>query len=89
MSEPGRVAQAVAEGVGVRSGSLVASAEAARLFEVRVRLVDSKFRIDDGNARAVAETCRHLDGVPLAIELAAACSRRDRSQRGCLIGLDC
>jgi len=55
-----------------RSGSMVASAEAARLFEVRARQVDSEFRIGDGNARAVAEICRHLDGVPLAIELAAA-----------------
>ena len=55
-----------------RSGSMVASAEAARLFEVRARQVDVDFRIDDGNARAVAEICRHLDGVPLAIELAAA-----------------
>ncbi|MEX1077747.1 MAG: LuxR C-terminal-related transcriptional regulator [Homoserinimonas sp.] len=55
-----------------RSSSAVASAEAARLFEVRARLVDSEFRIGDGNARAVAEICRSLDGVPLAIELAAA-----------------
>jgi len=59
-------------GPDARSWSLVASAEAARLFEVRARQVDSEFRIDDGNARAVAEICRHLDGVPLAIELAAA-----------------
>jgi predicted ATPase len=72
VSEPGRVAPAVAGAVGVRSGSLVASVEAAWLFEVRARLVDSEFRVDDGNARALAETCRHLDGVPLAIELAAA-----------------
>jgi len=54
------------------TGAAVASAEAARLFEVRARQVDVDFRIDDGNARAVAEVCRRLDGVPLAIELAAA-----------------
>ncbi|TFD68814.1 hypothetical protein [Cryobacterium ruanii] len=35
VSEPNRVAPAVAEAVGVRSGSLVASAEAARLFEMQ------------------------------------------------------
>ncbi len=54
------------------SASTVASAEAARLFEVRARQVSGDFRIGDDNASAVAEICRRLDGVPLAIELAAA-----------------
>ena len=47
-------------------------ADAARLFEVRARQVATDFRIDAGNASAVAEICRRLDGIPLAIELAAA-----------------
>jgi predicted ATPase/DNA-binding CsgD family transcriptional regulator len=54
------------------STSTVAAADAARLFEVRARHVAADFRIGDDNASAVAEICRHLDGIPLAIELAAA-----------------
>ncbi len=55
-----------------RSASTVAVAAAARLFEVRARQVTADFRIRDDNAMAVAEICRRLDGIPLAIELAAA-----------------
>ena len=54
------------------SASAVAAADAARLFEVRARQVATDFRIGDDNASSVAEICRHLDGIPLAIELAAA-----------------
>ncbi|MBW3657038.1 MAG: LuxR C-terminal-related transcriptional regulator [Actinobacteria bacterium] len=54
------------------SASTVAAAEAARLFEVRARQVAADFRIGNGNAAAVAHICRRLDGIPLAIELAAA-----------------
>src|SRR5919198_1173157 len=39
---------------------------------VRARQVAADFRIGDDNASAVAEICRRLDGIPLAIELAAA-----------------
>ncbi len=55
-----------------RSVGSVAAADAARLFEVRARQVHTEFRIDDDTALAVAEICRRLDGIPLAIELAAA-----------------
>jgi predicted ATPase/DNA-binding CsgD family transcriptional regulator len=54
------------------SASTVAAADAARLFEVRARQVAADFRIGDDNASEVAEICRRLDGIPLAIELAAA-----------------
>jgi predicted ATPase/DNA-binding CsgD family transcriptional regulator len=54
------------------SASAVAAADAARLFEMRARQVAADFRIRDDNASAVAEICRRLDGIPLAIELAAA-----------------
>jgi predicted ATPase/DNA-binding CsgD family transcriptional regulator/tetratricopeptide (TPR) repeat protein len=50
----------------------VGAAAAVRLFEQRARQVQTGFRLDDGNAAAVAEICRRLDGIPLAIELAAA-----------------
>src|SRR5262245_8622256 len=45
---------------------------AMALFEERAREVRPEFRIDDRNREAVAELCRRLDALPLAIELAAA-----------------
>ena len=50
----------------------IAESEAARLFLARASAVRPGFALDQGNAAAVAEICRTLDGVPLAIELAAA-----------------
>jgi len=50
----------------------VRDSSAARLFEERARAVQPGFAIDAGNAAAVAEICRRLDGIPLALELAAA-----------------
>ena len=47
----------------------VASVE---LFEVRARAHDPAFDLDEENVAAVAEICRRVDGLPLAIELAAA-----------------
>jgi predicted ATPase/DNA-binding CsgD family transcriptional regulator len=46
--------------------------EAVRLFIERSRQVDPEFAVDNANAPAVAEICHRLDGLPLAIELAAA-----------------
>ncbi len=55
-----------------RVPSLSLADEAVELFTDRARLVRQDFGITDGNAAAVSEICRRLDGMPLAIELAAA-----------------
>jgi predicted ATPase/DNA-binding SARP family transcriptional activator len=47
-------------------------AEAVRFFERRAAAVRPDFRITDGNVAAVAGICIRLDGLPLALELAAA-----------------
>ena len=63
LGTPGRSGVAVAD--LPRYGSV-------RLFLDRARAVQPDFRFDATNAGAVAEICRRLDGLPLAIELAAA-----------------
>ncbi len=45
---------------------------AAALFLARASAIDSRFSVDDDGARAITEICRRLDGIPLAIELAAS-----------------
>lgn len=59
-----------------RSQAITADAlaqyEAVRLFAERAHAVQPAFRVTDQNAPPIAEICRHLDGIPLAIELAAA-----------------
>ena len=46
--------------------------ESVRLFVERARAVQPEFRVTAANAPAVAAICRQLDGIPLALELAAA-----------------
>jgi predicted ATPase/DNA-binding winged helix-turn-helix (wHTH) protein len=48
------------------------SCEAVRLFVERARLAAAKFALDAATAPTVSEICHRLDGIPLAIELAAA-----------------
>jgi len=53
----------------------IGDAPAVRLFVDRAHAADSRFDLTDENAQDIARICDALDGVPLAIELAAACIR--------------
>ena len=50
----------------------VAASEAGSLFVTRARAVSPGFTLDAGNAAAITQICSRLDGMPLALELAAA-----------------
>jgi non-specific serine/threonine protein kinase len=58
----------LAQGPNVKS---VGQIEAVQLFLDRARSAQPSFVLDEHNAQAVAEVCVRLDGIPLAIELAA------------------
>ncbi|WUH97840.1 winged helix-turn-helix domain-containing protein [Spirillospora sp. NBC_00431] len=47
------------------------AASAVRLFAARAEAASRGFRLDDATAGPVGELCRRLDGIPLALELAA------------------
>jgi len=50
-------------------------ADAVRLFTTRAQAVDPSFELDESSAAEIALVCGRLDGLPLAIELAAARSK--------------
>jgi non-specific serine/threonine protein kinase len=54
------------------SAETLAASEAVQLFLERARAASPGFRLAAKNAPAVATICRRLDGIPLALELAAA-----------------
>jgi predicted ATPase/DNA-binding CsgD family transcriptional regulator/Tfp pilus assembly protein PilF len=57
---------------GTPSSEGLEAYESVRLFVERARGRDPSFSLGTNNAPAVAEICRRLEGIPLAIELAAA-----------------
>jgi non-specific serine/threonine protein kinase len=50
----------------------ISRSEAVRLFVARAQAALPSFRLTEENAAAVARLCQRLDGIPLAVELAAA-----------------
>jgi predicted ATPase/DNA-binding CsgD family transcriptional regulator len=62
----------VAEAVSVQS---LVDSEAGLLFVKRAQLTWPQFEVKENNAPAIAQICTRLDGLPLAIELAAARSK--------------
>ena len=74
---PGEAILPIASLMTPEAGSTVApsdlaTVDACRLFVERARAVQPTFDLTEQNARSVAQLCRRLDGIPLAIELAAA-----------------
>ncbi len=55
-----------------KGATLAASSAAITLFTDRARAVDHRFELTEESAPIIGEICRRLDGIPLAIELAAA-----------------
>src|SRR5215470_12609820 len=54
------------------SPEMLVQQAAVRLFVLRTQAIQPAFHVTPANVRAIAEICVHLDGLPLAIELAAA-----------------
>ena len=57
---------------GETNPTTVSQAEAVKLFVQRAAAIQSGFEMTSQNAAAVVQICRQLDGIPLALELAAA-----------------
>lgn len=62
----------VTQDVSGEFANLAMSFESVRLFVERAFASNSAFQLNNANVNAVIEICRRLDGIPLAIELAAA-----------------
>jgi predicted ATPase/transcriptional regulator with XRE-family HTH domain len=60
---------------GATSTAALAQNAAVTLFVERARAVKPNFVLSEGNVADVAAICTRLDGLPLALELAAACSK--------------
>ncbi|MCA9728347.1 MAG: protein kinase [Candidatus Eisenbacteria bacterium] len=71
-SEPTGFDSASPDSIDEAALQRIARNEAVQLFLDRVAAADRTVTLDATNARAIARICRHVDGLPLALELAAA-----------------
>jgi predicted ATPase/Tfp pilus assembly protein PilF len=55
-----------------RDAEQLLNCESVRMFVERAQAINPSFMLNDANGPVIAEICRRLDGLPLAIELAAA-----------------
>lgn len=60
---------------GEKALAVIRQVPSVALFAERARAVDPEFLLDESTAPQVADICRRLDGIPLAIELAASRAR--------------
>jgi predicted ATPase/DNA-binding SARP family transcriptional activator len=67
-----RVPSLALPGAAALTPVALAGSDAVQLFVARAAAAQPGWALTDGNAAAVAEICARLDGVPLALELAAA-----------------
>lgn len=74
--EESRVAAAAGSAPGDAGDVSTPGGDAAALFIDRVQAVQPGFQPDPAGLQRVHEICRRLDGIPLALELAAAATRR-------------
>ncbi|MFV2177793.1 BTAD domain-containing putative transcriptional regulator [Actinomadura sp. LOL_011] len=72
---------------GTDGAAALAESSAVRLFAARAEAAARGFRLDDETAVSVAVLCRRLDGIPLALELAAT-RVRTLGVRGLVARLD-
>ena len=61
--------------LAVESAAEIAASPAVQLFVERAEAADPTFALTEVNAATVAAICRRLEGIPLALELAAAWTR--------------
>ncbi|MBV9582291.1 MAG: helix-turn-helix domain-containing protein, partial [Chloroflexi bacterium] len=72
LEDPGHSRRNAATAAGIQRLAAIQQSDAVQLFVERARATDPDFEFTSTSALTIADICRQLDGLPLAIELAAA-----------------